>query len=308
MRVLVMLLAFLASAIGSVSATELAVSLQEVTDTRTSGGMFKGLKVKLKVGGPALSDAWGIMPPTLAKAESDLGENLLDTADHHQTFAFLKLRPLDANKECTLELDLKNPGRQARSVTLSGTMTAYVPHGHKAETVVVTNYRQYTGTILVHPELQRRGIQIKFTVNVADQQNVPPRAETPASGGTTSTPTAATHNAITGLVAGMLSSGNPRHGLSMEIIDTEDQVLWVQLFDGANKPIAFNGWSCRSGTPIGVPVLPDHAGTNQEAAGAPKQCTFETPVVMPKEGQLVLYLSTDENLRTLPFSIGIDLP
>lgn len=289
-------------------AAELTVAVQEVTDSRTTGEMFKGLKVNLKFSGPALSEAWGVLPPSMAKAESDLGENLLNEEDKFENCAFLRLRPMDANKEGVTEIELKNPGRQARRVTLSGTLAAYIPRGRKEETVVIENYQKQAGAAVSHPELKRRDVQFTYTVNEGEQPNAAASPSGAAAGASVMPPGATAAGGLGGLFEGMFGMGGRRPGLSMEIVDAKDQILSVQLFDSANRPVAFNGWSCSSGAKVIFPVTTQGTATNQDDSKNSKQCTLDSLEPLPKEGRLVLCLSTEENLRQLPFTIDVDLP
>jgi len=114
---------------------------------------------------------------------------------------------------------------------------------------------------------------------------------------------------LDGLIGGRQSLGNPpEHGLSMEINDAKSQILWVQLFDGANKPFTFNAWSVSSGRPVGVPVPADRVDTDERTPDVSQICTMQSRVPLPRDGQLVLYLATDRNVKTFPFTLEVDLP
>ncbi len=296
---------FLASEIGGVPTAELSVGVEEVTDTRSTNEFFNRLRIKMKVRGSALSEAWGVMSPSLNKATSDLGENLAaPSTQDTNAFSFLKMEPLNAQRQKLFEVDLKSPARRAGSVVLSGTITVYSPHRHKDESVVIKNYRKHSGSVLAVPELEKRGIRLAFTVHDAKEKRVSgsPRAFTP-EGKTTA------GHVLNGLIGGTQSIGDPTgHGLSMEINDPKDQILWVQLFDGANKPFTFTGWSVSSGGPVGVPVPADGADVNRAERNVPQRCMLQSAVPLPQNGQLVLYLATDKNIRSLPFSLEVDLP
>jgi len=113
--------------------------------------------------------------------------------------------------------------------------------------------------------------------------------------------------AFAGAFTKMLSFG--AYDLSVEIVDPKDQIYGLQLFNEAGKLVAFNGWSCSSGASATFPLSIDGSMPPDAAVVTEKiRCEFAVRGGLPKDGYLVLHLSTDDNLRKIPFSATVVLP
>jgi hypothetical protein len=262
---------------------------------------------------------------------------------------------LRGKNECVRDVSLKNPARRARSVSISGTATLYVPQDRENEKVVINSYRDHSGRALEHPELRKRGILLTFTAKPkkerqssagpmkiaptkSDAQRAttwnpynPPKATVTAStpakprisvpimkgdapmavpskdNGAALVPVAEGDTVARPFVETLMfgiAGRDPE--LEIKIVDPKNQVYGLQLFNQAGELVVFDG--SIAGTAITPVLLGGAVSPDAKARGERKRCAFYVRGELPKDGYLVLHLSTDDNLVEIPFSTTFDLP
>ncbi len=142
-------------------AADVNVTVSEVTDNRTTGKFFKGLDIEFEVKSQSLTKAKGMLPFSISKATSDLGENLVNKSKNESAsfFTFQQLKP---NKPIKIKTKLKNPSRKASSVHITGSLNIYVPDNNPNNIVTIKDYFKFSSKTIHHKNFKSRGISFTF--------------------------------------------------------------------------------------------------------------------------------------------------
>jgi len=193
---------FLAAA--GLAHAEVAVTVGEVSDKRTTGEFFAGLEIKLRLSGPELAEVRGLRVK-VASASDDTGKNLVEEKKHRMGGD--EFKPLEEpfgpggkkKGEYEVSIDLANPLRTAKTVKLAGTLEIMSPKADAAS-VVTANVAKAAGTPFDAPALKAAGVELTFKAPKGDE-------------------------------------------LSYKIKDPQSKVAAVEFCDAAGKPLKTNGSS-----------------------------------------------------------------
>ena len=183
---------------------EIAVTVGEVSDKRTTGEFFAGLEIKLRLSGPELADVRGLRV-NVASATDDTGKSLVDEKKRGM-FAD-EFKPLEEpfgpgpkkKGESEVTLDLVTPPRAAKILKLSGTLELMSPKADPAS-VVTAKLATDAGKPLEQAAMKAAGVEITFKA--------------------------------------------PKGGeLSYKLKDPQHKVASVEFCDAAGKPLKTNGAS-----------------------------------------------------------------
>jgi hypothetical protein len=155
-----------------VAKAEVAVTVGEVNDKRTTGEFFSGLELKLLLAGPELADAKGVRV-TVESATDDTGKNLVDPK--RGAFAD-NFKPLEepfgfgSNKKkgvYEIALALVNPLRAAKTVKLAGKVELMSPKADPAS-IVTASVAKSAGKPLADASLKAAGVAITLKAPKGD--------------------------------------------------------------------------------------------------------------------------------------------
>ena len=155
-----------------VAKAEVAVTVGEVSDKRTTGEFFSGLELKLLLAGPELADAKGVRV-TVDSATDDTGKNLVDPKRAAFSDDFKPLEEpfgLGPNKKkgtYEIALALVNPLRTAKTVKLAGKAELMSPKADPAS-IVTASVAKAAGKPLVDAALKAAGVVITFKAPKGD--------------------------------------------------------------------------------------------------------------------------------------------
>lgn len=142
-------------ALGSAVVAQVRVMPGDVKDTRRTNGFFNKLEVELKVFGDVLAQAKGIRY-TVEKAVDETGKNLINEDKTQSDFEEI-LNP----ESVKIELELKNPSRQATTVKeISGTLEIYAPERDPESSVTVPAFLKTPGKPITDARLRSAGVEI----------------------------------------------------------------------------------------------------------------------------------------------------
>jgi len=183
---------------------EIAVTVGEVSDKRTTGEFFSGLEIKLRLAGPELADVRGLRVK-VASASDDTGKNLVEEKKRGM-FAD-EFKPLEEpfgpgpkkKGESEVAIGLANPPRTATTVKLAGTLELMSPKADPAS-VITAGVAKAAGKPLDEPALKAAGVELTFKAPKGDE-------------------------------------------LSYKIKDPQNKVAAVEFCDPAGKPLKTNGSS-----------------------------------------------------------------
>lgn len=149
----------------SVAFSDVAITVDQISDNRTTTGFFKGLELVLKLKGPELAEAKG-MSISLTEAKDDTGKDI--SKIEHFGFDTGGFDPLEKKfgrdtkaDEFEHKLKLPNPARAAKTVKITGSLNLLVP-SKDPSSVIAVNPAKEAGKPLVNPVLQAAGAEITF--------------------------------------------------------------------------------------------------------------------------------------------------
>lgn len=131
-----------------VPASPIAVTLGDVTDNRTNGQFFSGLRVDFKLSGDAVYDAYGIGKPVFTAAIDDTGRTVAKEDKDSTLMWDLKTRQQKSNNE-TVTGELSNPSRKAATMLLKGFIPVYAPALDPSAIVKITDITTLYGKPMV---------------------------------------------------------------------------------------------------------------------------------------------------------------
>lgn len=151
---------------------EVAVTVGEVNDKRTTGEFFSGLELKLLLAGPELADVKGVRVK-VDSATDDTGKNVVDS----KSSAFANdFKPLEepfgfgSNKKkgvFEIELKLLNPVRAAKSVKIAGKVELMSPKADPAS-IVTASLAKTAGKPLDNAALKAAGVTLTLKAPKGD--------------------------------------------------------------------------------------------------------------------------------------------
>lgn len=145
---------------------EVTVTVGEISDKRTTGQIFSGLEIKLLVAGAEMAKVKA-MRFTIDKATDDTGKNLLDgkkSGFREDGFAPLE-KPFGPKPKIAdafeTDVNLANPPRTAKTVSLSGKIELLSPDADPAS-VITADLSKTAGKALDNATLKTAGVEITF--------------------------------------------------------------------------------------------------------------------------------------------------
>ena len=145
---------------------DVSVTVGEISDKRTTGKFFSGLEIKLLVAGKEMAKVKG-MKVTIEKATDDTGKNLLDgkkSGFREDEFAPLQ-EPFGSQPKVAdsfeTEVNLANPPRTAKTVSVSGKIELLSPDADPAS-VITADLSKTAGKALDDATLKAAGVEITF--------------------------------------------------------------------------------------------------------------------------------------------------
>lgn len=150
-----------------------AVRLGEVSDKRTTGQFFAGLEIKLLLSGADVATAKG-MRVKVESATDDTGKKLGNAKNRMRSGDDFK--PLEEPfghgpkraGEFETSVDLENPPRSAKTVTLVGKIELMSPKADPAS-VITASLAKDTGKALADPALKAAGAEITLKAPKGDE-------------------------------------------------------------------------------------------------------------------------------------------
>lgn len=152
---------------------EIAVTVGEVSDKRTTGKFFSGLELKLLLAGPELADMKGVRLK-LETATDDTGKKLVDTKRGSIGSGFEPLKEpfgfgSDKKKdEYEVALNLLNPVRTAKAVKLTGKIELMSPTADP-DSIVTASVAKTAGQPLDSAALKAAGVTLTFKAPKGDE-------------------------------------------------------------------------------------------------------------------------------------------
>lgn len=157
----------------SAAQSEVTVSVDQISDNRTTGGFFKGLELVLKLKGPELLEAKG-MSLALDMAKDDLGTDI-SKIEHSFGSDAGGFEPLekkfgrdDKDNEYEHKLKLPNPARAAKKIMLSGAMKLMIP-GKDPASIITLSPGKEAGKAIDNALLKAGGAEITFSTPKGDE-------------------------------------------------------------------------------------------------------------------------------------------
>lgn len=190
--------------VAGLAQAEIAVTVGEVSDKRSTGEFFAALEIKLLLSGAELADVKG-MRLKVASATDDTGKNLVEEKKR-RVFAD-DFKPLEEpfgpgpKQKGTFEaaVDLANPERAAKTVKLAGSLELMSPKADPAS-VITADLAKDAGKPLDNAALKAAGVEITFKAPKANE-------------------------------------------LAYKVKDAKNKLAAVEFCDAAGKPIKTNGAS-----------------------------------------------------------------
>ncbi|HEY1170785.1 MAG TPA: hypothetical protein VGH19_05390 [Verrucomicrobiae bacterium] len=163
---------------------EVKVAVGDISDNRSTGKAFTGLSVELKVSGVEMAECKA-MRVVLKDAKDDAG-NAIPTRKNsfndstfkapQKTFGGFKR---EGPQEYQLKLDLENPARSAKSLTVDAAVELLIP-SKDPNAVITANVATEAGKPLAHEALKTAGVTIMLQESKDDKASytiVDPRSK-----------------------------------------------------------------------------------------------------------------------------------
>lgn len=265
-------------------ASDIAVSVSEVRDSRTTGQFFAGLELKLKVMGDSLADARGLKI-NVKKAVDDTGRDLLKKDDDRRA-EFVKPDENSAG-QAEMEVKLKNPSRKASTIKeLSGELTIYSPGKDPNSVATLDSFMGQAGLKIKNSALKAAKVEVGImTKKQFDEFKEEQKKEAKAKEGAMVKEFGeAMAKAFGALFEGFMEIGE--NSVILNISDPDSKVVDLEFLDAA-------GASLRSGSSM--------------RTGDIRVFEFEKP--MPADARLKIFLATSKAMSKTSFKVsGIALP
>jgi len=149
------------------ASAEVKVTVGDISDKRTTGKFFSGMDIELKLSGPELAECKGLRV-TVKDAKDDAGkaikvqENRFNEGGFESPQkAFGGFNSGDKKDELQSKVELENPARTAKSITLEGTVELIIPSKDPAA-VVTVDVAKEAGKPLANEALKAAGVNLTF--------------------------------------------------------------------------------------------------------------------------------------------------
>jgi len=264
-------------ATASAQASDVRLSVTEVTDARSTGPFNNGMEMKLKLTGDDVASVKGIRT-VLTKAVDETGRNLLK--DEKQDKDFGSVRDSGTGPETTLRL--KNPARRAATVKeIAGEVQMFMPDLDPASVVMVRNFRAATGKPLKNLQLAKAGLQVTV-LSKAEYDVLSKQKEQEAGEKVGKNLGQAMVQAFKGMFGGFFRVGD--NDLILKLADSGEVFITAEVVDGTGHV---------------VPTVSTTYGDDMRVLG------FEHP--LPADAQLRIFLKTPKSVVTVPVKL-VDIP
>ena len=257
------------------------VMLGDITDNRTTGQYFAGLKLELKLSGDGVYEAYGIGKPEFTVAKDDTGRSLLNKEGQQRESMLWDLqsrKQKSANE--TISGDLGNPSRKAATFTVQGTIPVYTPSLDPDAVVTIPDIHSIYGQAL-----ESKPTNISLTVMDKDAADVKNKAlaeqqKAAAAGGTMG-------SALSHMMGGSLGAND----LQFRVSDPNGYLVKLEVIGPDGKAME-TGSRSKTGGSDGVDVY-----TN----------SYHSPIA--KGTSLKIYYATKKSMNRVPFSFeNVPLP
>lgn len=165
---------FLASTLLTQAA--LNVTVGDISDKRTTGKFFQGLEVELKISGPEMANCKGVRV-VLKEAKDDTGKAIPEKqsmfndgrfSEPQKAFGGFNNGKKKEFDEYQLKLELENPDRSAKSLTVDATVELLVP-SQDPNSILTVDVAKVADQPLAHEGLKATGATITFKAPTADR-------------------------------------------------------------------------------------------------------------------------------------------
>ncbi len=262
------------SALLASNALALVPSVSEVTDNRTTGQFFSGLKLKVQLVGDEMNDVKGIRY-MLKTAIDDTGRNLIDP--EKQTAEFKPYNQQSWHQKY-LELELKNPSRKAATIKeIAGEIVLYMPSKDPNSKVEFANALSLSGKPLKHNGL--RAAEVKMTIYdkaAYDKKKADEKAKQEAAAKGTQ---GGMRQAFQNMFGGFMSMGE--NDIAFEIDDPKGRIVNYMFVDSAGNEVKRMSWI---------------------TSGDIRTTSFQSPV--PVDAKFVVELATPKSVLSIPLAFS----
>lgn len=261
------------------TASPISITLGDVTDNRTNGQFFSGMRVDLKLSGEPVYDAYGIGKPVFTAAMDDTGRSVVKEDKDSTMMWDLKTRQQKSNNE-TVTADLANPSRKAGTLVLKGFVPVYAPALDPSAVVTISDITTVYGKPMAskNPEISITVLD-KNSYEAFNKAKAEEQKAKAAQGGL---------GAALGMAFGM-GSIQP-NDLQFRIQDPNKILVRVEVISADGKAIDTNGRSKSSSNGEDVYTHSYNQG-------------------IPKGAGLKIYYATPKSMVNVPFDFpNIVLP
>ncbi|MCB0334491.1 MAG: hypothetical protein KDD55_13390 [Bdellovibrionales bacterium] len=266
-------LTLLSCVLFSASAFALVPSVSEITDNRTTGQFFAGLKLKVQLVGDEMNDVKGIRY-TLKKAVDETGRDLIDPEKLKNEF-----QPYDQQSwnQKYVELELKNPSRKSATIQeLSGEIVLYMPSKDPNAKIEFANALSQSGKPLQHKALSDVGVKMTvYTKAAYDKKKADAQAKQQEQakgiqGGM--------QQAFQGMFGFMSMNEND---IAFEIDDPNGRIVSYAFYDSTGNEVRRSSWM---------------------TSGELRVTSFQSAV--PADAKLVIELATPKSVMNVPLALN----
>lgn len=293
LRPVIALAAIAVCAVGSAVRAQVRVMPGDVKDTRRTDGFFNKLEVELKVLGDVLAQAKGIRY-TVEKAVDETGKNLINEEKTKSEF-----QEISDSESVKIELELKNPSRQAMTVKeISGSLEIYVPQRDANSSVTVPSFLKQTGKLITNPALKTAGLEVtiwtkeQFEANKkAEEEKLKKAIEEKRKKGEKQEADfgEALAEGLAKMFGGMFGAFGQmgEHSVALQVNDPNARLISIEFETAQGKSIERNG--------------------RMTMGDQPKTMIYEFGEKLPATARLKVYLITPRSLIKVPFKLS-DVP
>lgn len=252
------------------------VTLGDITDTRTTGQFFAGLKVELKLSGDAVFDAYGIGKPVFTIAKDDTGRSLIKEDKRESLLWEMQPRREKSANE-TVSGELTNPSRKATSISMQGTVPVYAPSLDPASVVNIPDITTAYGKPMTTT-------QPEFTLTVLDKTSA--EAFSKAREDKKKADAAAAGNMVNSAFGQMfgLGGGMQPNDIQFRVKDPAGFLVRIEVIGADGKPL-------------------DTSSRSKFTSDGEDVYTYSFHQPLAKGTGLRLYYGTAKSLQQVPFSI-----
>lgn len=266
-------------------AEDVEITLGDVTDTRTTGELFSGCEVEIKVMGDAVANSLGIRAVRVHSALDDTGQSLLKEDSEMPSFFDRSTQDKNTLRE---KITLKNPSRSAKSIKLlEGELELFQPTIENGGMVVIDNFMLEPSEPIESESLDRWNIQITYLTKESYEAKKKEFEETYKGN------LERAREKIGGVFAEMFEDvfeenlSDEKNTLQFFIKDPKNRIVDLGFTDSLGNPI--KAWSRSSIGELRIYSFKD-----------------QTP---SSDTRLVVYLATPESIKVVPFKLeNIPLP